>query len=197
MKHLAIALIGVALATSLLARDASSDDASALQIEAKSALPPLTKVNVSSRVNYTVALDTPCPGTTCGSDNCTAATFATSVTLPMLGASTLSGCVAFDTSTLQDDGTGGTCDASSGVATITAVKSASSITLGLGGQACSLPAPNLAGAIEMNLVYVVVGGAGSFVSGAGEGNFTGSLVAPTGGSTFNGIINMTGTIAEH
>jgi hypothetical protein len=154
----------------------------------------LAKVSTSIRTTYTIASGS-CPGTTCnGTDTCTTVTFSSgTVNFPSLGKSTLAGCIAFDTNTAAANGTGGNCDASSGTATVTGASG--SIALGLGGHTCDVPPGALASeTVEMNLVYIVTGGTGKFVTASGAGDFTGSLLTTTG---FPGTIAISGVFAPH
>jgi len=154
---------------------------------------PLAKVNTSTRTSYTLGTGS-CPGTVCNAATCTTVTFSSgTVLLPGLGKSTLAGCVSFETTTAEPNGTGLFCDDSSGTATATGA--AGSITLGLGGHICDVPPGALASeTVEMNLVYIVTGGTGKFVTASGVGDFTGSLIITTG---FPGVIAISGALAPH
>lgn len=115
------------------------------------------------------------------------------VNLPGMGKSTISGCIMFDRSTAQDNGTGGSCDDSSGMVTLTARKG--TVTLGLGGPVCDVPPGALSSdTIEMDLIYIVTGGTGKFSTASGVGNFAASLETVSG---MPGIIQLTGNFAPH
>lgn len=120
----------------------------------------------------TINVTSSCSLVTCnGGDSCFCYDFSSiPVVVSGLGKVTLTGEISVDSITLQRDGTGGFCEASGGVGTLTRANG-DQINLKLGGQNCVYNG-NAGGQFGEFGTYYITGGTGKLSTKTGTGTFS-------------------------